>query len=190
MLSFTLDTNCLIALANNEPDATAVRALVNADDAGKARVAVVAVSASERQRERTYLADFEAFKAWLADLNLTHLEILRPIMYFGISFWDWCLWSDAEMVQLENSIHGILFPNIEFNWADYCLARGSDPIGPVDPRWRNARCDVQMLWSHIHYGRNVFVTSDRNFHASMKKPALIALGAQQICYPVGAAALL
>jgi hypothetical protein len=190
MLSFTLDTNCLIALANSEPDAPAVRALADADNSAEAHVAVVAVSASERQKNRTYLSDFTSFKTWLADLDLTHLEILRPIMYWGISFWDWCLWSDADMVKLERSIHDTLFPTMEFTWDDYCRAHCLDTKGPIAPRWRNAKCDVQALWCHIHYGRDVFVTADNNFHAPTKKSILIALGARQIVCPRDAGALL
>jgi len=32
------------------------------------------------------------------------------------------------------------------------------------------------IWSHIHHKRDVFVTSDENFHGTAKKLALIALG--------------
>jgi hypothetical protein len=49
MRTFTLDWNCIIAMEQKETAATAVRALVDANASGDAHVAVVAISASERQ---------------------------------------------------------------------------------------------------------------------------------------------
>lgn len=55
---------------------------------------------------------------------------------------------------------------------------------------RNAKCDVLVLWGHIHRRRDVFVTADRNFYASSKLPNLIALGAGRIeCPKVAVASL-
>ena len=50
--------------------------------------------------------------------------------------------------------------------------------------------DVQALWSHINAQRNVFVSSDGNFHKVQNKAALLALGAGKIEYPTEAVALL
>jgi hypothetical protein len=57
----------------------------------------------------------------------------------------------------------------------------------LDSRWRNKKCDVLALWSHLHHQGNVFVTSDTNFHKTSKKPQLIALGAGHILGPTEAA---
>jgi hypothetical protein len=113
------------------------------------------------------------------------------MFYFDISFWDHCLWSDDLMITLERQIHAILFPNVEFSWQDYCRTNDIDPI-PNSPsgKWRNCKCDVQAMWSHIHAKRDVFVTSDKNFHRPEKKAALIALGAKRIEYPDEAVRLL
>jgi hypothetical protein len=46
------------------------------------------------------------------------------------------------------------------------------------------------MWSHIYHGRDVFVTSDDNFHKAGKKAALIDLGAGHIERPEGALSLL
>jgi len=56
---FTLDTNCLIAIDEGRPAATAVRALADAHLAGTAHVAVVAMSASEKQQHGSYLRNFD-----------------------------------------------------------------------------------------------------------------------------------
>lgn len=191
MLTFTLDTNCLIDIAEGRPHSGAIRALANAHARGEVSVAVVAISASEKQKTGERLTNFEQFRARLETLALGHLEILKPMLYWDIGFWDWGYWAGPEMVALEQKIHNVLFPTIEFQWPDFCSARGWDPNArPVDAKWRNAKCDVQALWSHIHHGRNVFVTGDAKFHAVTKLPAFIALGAGQIVSPQGAVDML
>jgi len=179
--SFTLDTNCIIALENDEPTAPAIRALLRAHDYGAATVAVAAITASERQRNQRQLQNFSEFQQRLAALKLDSLEILRPIFYWDISFWDWCYWADERMLALERKIHEVLFPDVPFLWPEYCAANGLDPNESLqNSAWQNYKCDVLSLWSHIHATRDVFVTSDRNFHAETKKPRLIALGSGRI----------
>ncbi len=191
MLTFSLDTNCLIDIAEGRQDSVAIRALADAHARGEASVAVVAISASEKQKNGERLSNFDQFRTRLDALALGHLEILKPIFYWDVGFWDWAYSARSEMVALERNIHDVLFPNVEFQWRDFCSARGWDPNAhPVDGKWRNAKCDVQALWSHIHHGRNVFVTSDAKFHAVTKLPALISLGAGQIVSPQGAVAML
>jgi len=184
MLALSLDTNCLIDIAEGRPDSVAIRALADAHARGEASVAVVAISASEKQKNGKRLTNFDQFRARLDALALGHLEILRPMLYFDVGFWDWAYMIEAEAEILERKIHAVLFPNVEFQWTDFCSARGWNPDAQlVDDKWRNPKCDVQALWSHIHHGRNVFVTSDAKFHAVTKLPTLISLGAGQILSP-------
>ena len=93
------------------------------------------------------------------------------------------------MTAMERQIHAVLFPHVEYELGDYCRRRGLASERPLPRGWRNAKCDVLALWSHIHHGREVFVTADGNFHARTKKPALVALGAGEICRPMDAVAL-
>ncbi len=191
MLTFSLDTNCLIDIAEDRPDSAAIRALAEAHARGDVSVAVAAISASENQKTGERLTNFEQFRARLETLSLGHLEILKPMLYWDIGFWDWAYWVGPEMVALEQKIHQVLFPNVEFQWPDFCAVRGWDPNAhPVDIKWRNAKCDVQALWSHIYHCRNVFVTGDAKFHAVTKLPALIALGAGHIVNPQSAVSML
>lgn len=190
MLTFTLDTNCIIAVEEERAEAPAVRKLSAAHATGTARVAVVAISASERQREGGRLHSFFTFEERLARLDLAHLELLFPMAYLDVAYLDRCVLADDAMLDLERRIHEVLFPTIEFAWTDYCHARGLKPDElPADHKWINAKCDVQALWSHIHYGREVFVTSDANFHSTGNRPKLIALGANSIARPDDAAGL-
>jgi hypothetical protein len=66
-------------------------------------------------------------------------------------------------------------------WADFCASNDlNTAAAPQNSPWRNQKCDVLALWSHIHNARDVFVTNDREFHKTPRKRALIALGAGRI----------
>jgi hypothetical protein len=144
-----------------------VRALSDASAEGRAHVAVVSVSASERQPGDAYLENFGEFKSRLAALKLEHLEVLPTITYWGIGFWGVGLFGGTpEMTARERLIHETLFPTIPFAWSDFAASVGvsSETIKiPEAKRWRNAFCDRQMFWAHDHNSRDVFVTSDENF---------------------------
>jgi hypothetical protein len=192
VLTFTLDTNCIIDVEENRPAAPAILQLASAHSRGLANVSLVAMSASERQPGSGYLTDFGLFQDKVRLAGLGHLGVILPMLYWDVSFWDKALWSDAQMGELERKIHVVLFPNIEFDYEQFCEARGLEPKGFLGKRmkWRNAKCDVQAIWSHIYAGRDVFVTNDENYHKNLHKPALIALGAGHVEYPDAAAGLL
>jgi hypothetical protein len=81
MRSFTLDTNCLIAIDEARPDARAVRVLADAHAAGKAEVAAVAISASEKQSGGGSSENFVEFRRCMEALGLAHLDALPPMAY-------------------------------------------------------------------------------------------------------------
>jgi uncharacterized protein YbjT (DUF2867 family) len=97
LLSFTLDTNCVISLDENRPTAPAIKRLAEAHATSKADVAVVAIMASEKQRPKGYIEDFQVFEHRLQRLGIAYLGLLLPISYFDVTFWGRCLWSDANM---------------------------------------------------------------------------------------------
>lgn len=191
MWTFTLDSHCIISIDEGGQDAAFVRRLIDAHTAGKAQVAVVAISAAEKQRTGSYLDNFDAFRDRLAALGLAHLEILKPMACFDISFPGWCIEADEGMAALEKQVHDILFPQSQFTWEDFADANSLDPDS-LSPHgdWRSRKCAVQEMWTHIHSKRDVFVTADDEFHKPAKKAALAALGAAQIERPAQAAALL
>lgn len=186
--SFTLDTNCIHAIEDGRPDARDIRELVARHAARTANVALVAVSASEMLRGGDRERNFAHFSARIARLGLGQLEIILPMAYWEVAFWDHALWADPQMEAFEKSIHDVLFPNAAFLLKD-CEAAAPDPV-EAKRKWINRKCDVQVIWSHIHAGRDILVTSDENFHKETKKPRLIALGAKQILYPIKAATLI
>jgi hypothetical protein len=176
MLTFTLDTNCIIDLAEpaKRPAARHIRSLANAHADGVVDVALVAVSASERQQGDTYLESYTVFKQRVDTLGLSHIPILPAMGYYDISFWDMCLRADDKMEAREKEIHAVLFPNIQFAWPDYAQAYNlsvDDTSSPKARRWRNAFCDRQMFWAHDHNKRGFFVTSDAGFRKIDRHPA-------------------
>ena len=185
----TLDTNCLIDVEEGRPAALSIKSLWDAHDDGKIQVRLVGISASERQPGGIFAPTIEVFLSKVEALGVGHLDILKPVGIWDVTYWDWMLWGPEGAEELLQEIHAILFPNMPFDYADYCMSAGINPKDePLDGKWRNARCDVVALWTHIYYGGDVFITSDQNFHRAMKKPRLIALGAGDIMKPDEAAA--
>ena len=182
MINVTLDTNCIIDLEEDRATAPYIRELIRTQEEGNTNLGVPAISASERKPNGKYATNFAEFQQKIAAVGLGNVNILKPIGYWDVTFWDWCLYADKLDpldANLEREIHQSLFPEIEFAYS-----------GEVDKRWRNAKCDVLALWSHIHYGSGIFVTMDSNFHQKTKKSGLLALGAGEILKPEDAASRL
>jgi len=180
-MRFTLDTNCLIDVEEGRPNASFIRDLVSLHRKNGITIAISSIGASERQRAGGYAQNFSEFLEKLKAIGFEGLEHLPPLAYMDICFFDHCVMSD-ENDTLEQDIHNVLFPNIEFMWVDYAKAHGLVEDS-LDKSWRNAKCDVLMLWCHIKHGGGVFVTSDSNFHATTKREKLKALGVGTIAYP-------
>jgi hypothetical protein len=178
----TLDTNCLLDLEDNTHRGTAVRDLICRHDSGLITLSIPAIMASERQRDGVYLSNFTEFTDRLSKLGVGHLPLLLPMGYNDVSFWDYGLWVDNNaMIDLECQIHEILHPEVEYEYTRYCQKLGIDPnTEPFERRWRNAKCDVQVAWSHIYHKGDLLVTNDDNFLKKSKLPRLIALGAKAI----------
>ncbi|HEV7990565.1 MAG TPA: hypothetical protein VGP25_02020 [Gemmatimonadaceae bacterium] len=187
----TLDTNCLLDLEERTERAPAVRALISLHNTGDLTLSVPAIMASERQRGGVYLSSFAEFTDRLSSLGVGHLPLLPPMGYWDVGFWDHMLWTDDAMIEFERQIHDVLHPDIQFEYGDHCreLAIGPEAM-PPERRWRNAKCDAQVLWSHIHHGGELLVTNHLNFIKQSKLPRLIELGAGAIVQTHAALALL
>lgn len=171
-----LDTNCLIDLEENRPDASHIRRLIEAWKKGHIELAVVAVSASENQPSGAASRDFGVFKAKLDKVGLAGVHHLLPLAIWDVFYWDHALWSSPETEVLESKIRGILFPGIP-----------TAPPANVNENsvWRNHMCDVLVAWSCIHHDWGSLVTRDKNFHDH--KGELAALGLHEVIYPAIAA---
>lgn len=170
-MRYTLDTNCLIALDRGEVNASRLRRVIDEEQA-----CVVAIAAAERQRDDVDIDNFGKFALFLRAIGLARAEILLPPLYVGLGYVGHCVVvADAS---LEEEIHRTLFPKCPFLAADLPLDQD-----PMRGRWRNNKCDVLTAWCHIHYGCDVLVTADSNFHKPIKKRRLEALGAGAIVHP-------
>lgn len=191
----TLDTNALIDLDPETPLTNPVRrralqALVDLHRQRRVLVCVPAIIASERQQGKVYLRDFGEFQKRLIRCGLEDAEILRTLGRYGMAYYDWFVWADDAGVALERQLHDVLFPQIEYEYSDYASARRLDLNDELDHGWRNPRCDVLAMWSHIRYTGDVFVTSDDVFHSREKNAVLLAMGAKSIARPGEAMELL
>ena len=185
-MKILLDHNLLIDLELQQGnDIGNLNNLVMLHNNHQITVCVSAISASERLKDRTYASTFAIFRERIQKLSQREFEILRPPIYFDITYWDWCMWSGDTIIALEKEIHQTLFPETEFEWQTYAQSHGMNPEAdlrsPEGQKWRNRKCDVLTLWCHIYYACDIFVTNDSNFHR--KNLALASLGAKQISYP-------
>ena len=117
--TFTIDTNGILDIDDDREDAVHIRALADAHAAGTANVAIVAIAASERQRDGAMLTNFSKFEERLGRLGLAHLEVLLPMAYFDFAFFDHAVWAGDSEIRLERSVHEILFPrcrSMSLNW--------------------------------------------------------------------------
>jgi hypothetical protein len=166
MITFTLDTNCLIDVDDNRPARGSVLQLIDAADKGFADVAMVASSASELQPGRQYLKTFASFRDRMQELGFGSIKLLMPIAYFDLSFWDHAIMPSQPQMQRERLIFETLFPGTPYNWLEYAAATGLDIEQIDNPRafkWRNRLCDAQAFWAHDDNQRDVFVTGDERF---------------------------
>ena len=166
MRTFTLDTNCIIDVAEDRPAAVSVKRLLQAAQDGQADLALVASSASERQEGGGFLKNFAVFEERRNALGFGGLPLLPSIGRYNVSFFGQGLFSSAEMTAREHKIFITLFPTSPPVWKDYAAARGiswDDYDSRGYQKWRNRMLDSQAFWAHDYAQRDVFVTGDRNF---------------------------
>ncbi|MCU7822634.1 hypothetical protein [Kitasatospora sp. DSM 101779] len=188
MPTFTLDTNCLIALEERRHEAAAVNELVARHRAGASLVRVVATTAAENQRDGTVLDNFAGFQERLHKLGLEDLEILRPVCVLDLSYLDWCVLAHDEAEAEARNLHSVLFPTAPFDYVDAVpLGLDGQAREQAERKWRNQQLDVMVLHTHIMARADVFVTSDKNFRKTSKQARLAALGASLILTPSDAA---
>lgn len=170
---FTLDTNCLIDVEDGRPAAIYVKQILRAALDGIADVAMVASSASERQKDNSFLTRFEYFEHRRKVLGFDHVPIIHPLLRWDIGFWDQGLYASATSEARENLIYRILFPNSPIEWPDYAAQQAvqiEDLNSRAYRRWRNQILDAQAYWAHDFNDRDVFVTSDKRFHKLQESP--------------------
>jgi hypothetical protein len=117
----TLDTNPLIALRNNEPDAPAVRDLLDLNRAGLISVNVTfstVIELHDPYDERGWQETID----WLASLGIAREYISTTSRSIGFTTPgepDVMTFSVMHEVQFDQRIHGVLAPGKPFTWYPY-----------------------------------------------------------------------
>ena len=179
MPTFSLDWNCAISVENGEASSSDILQLVSAHKQKRVDVAVLQTSASENMKgSRSFPSSYINFEKRLSALGWTDLPRVPTPGVWGLTFWDQCFYVDE--VQYGSRISAIwsgVFPNIPQDFGAYLAQRGFSAnmnlsSAPAS-KWRNAWCDVHSAYSHLHAGRDYFVSLNTN---DFKGPAVAALG--------------
>lgn len=162
---------------------------------GEFEVALLAASASENNGSKEFPGNAKVFKDRVDQLRWNDLPIVLMPAIAGLSYFDFCFWvEDTDRFELKrNALWKVIAPNIEINPQDH-LSNGKeiddDTIqSPALYKWRNTWCDVMSAYSHIHEGRDVFITNNtKDFQKNAS--ALAELGMKYIFSPQNARILL
>ncbi|MHB8717746.1 MAG: hypothetical protein ACYDAC_02485 [Candidatus Dormibacteria bacterium] len=168
MVTLTLDHNCLISLAEDEPFSAAVAGLVSLHDAESVTVHVVGVGASERVRGKELAPNYSVFEATLRQLGVAHLPVLDPPAILNVTFFDHCYLADESTSARLEGLSMTLFHRRLAQLA------------------RSQQCDVLSLFCHLASGNDLFVTADMNFHR--KAAAVQEIGKLVVADPTTALA--
>jgi hypothetical protein len=184
-MRIAIDTNVLIDLEQAAARAEVLNSLVRRRDPREHEICVPAIVASERGPEGMLVKSFSEFESRLSAIGLADAELLSPMLYLDVCFFDHALLCSDEMEALERQIHEVLFPSLPFVYADYCASAGIEPADDTcDRKWRNAKCDVQVVWAHVWHHTDVLVSADNNMHKASKKSRLEKLaGGRALIHP-------
>ena len=176
-MKLVIDTNCIIDLEEQRKDYAHLVKILSKWKDGHIDLGVVAISASEKQKGGYVSKTFKDFENKLSNAGLQGVEILLPMLYWDVAYWNHALLCDERMLALEKEIHEVLFPGTPIK----------SPNGDERTKmeWRRNKCDVQIAWALIYHKWEILVTRDGNFHRSVKR--LLPLGIKDILSPCEAA---
>jgi hypothetical protein len=163
-MKITLDHNCIIDLKKCTANGEYIRKLINDKNN---EFFIVNIGASEMRSEGVKPERYDLFEQLLIKSGVENLSRIDPIAIYGVTFWDYGIWANDELINLSKNIESVLFGKINIEGKE----------------WLNNICDVHTLCSHIIHNNDIFLTSDKNFTKSTKLPRLIELGAGIIMHP-------
>nr|WP_309502042.1 hypothetical protein [uncultured Roseovarius sp.] len=193
-MKLTLDWNCIIEVEEGRPQANCVTELIKFHRLGRFEVALLAASASENTKSKRFPGNATVFKERISSLGWQDLPIVPMPSIIGLSYWDFCYYvDDGEKFERDrDAIWHVIAPSIPREPIDH-LPVGQqitdDAIQSEElSKWRNTWCDVISAYSHIHEGRDVFVTNNtRDFQRNASD--LAKLGMLHISTPTDALAM-
>lgn len=194
-MRFTLDWNCIIEVEEQRAQSNSVLELVAAHRKRDCEVALLAASASENNGSHLFPGNASFFHARVTALGWDDLPIVPMPAIMGLSYWDFAYYvADGKKFEKDFAdLWGVIAPNIPRSARDN-LPKGCELTdGSIQSKelrkWRNHWCDVMSAYSHIHAGRDVFVTNNtRDFQKHHER--LAELGMRRIATPEEALSLL
>jgi hypothetical protein len=178
-----IDTNLVIDLEEKRDGWKDVQKLIDFHNQQKIRLVIPAIMASEKYVNKKLVNNFKDFKLFVENLGFMNIEFIPPMLYFGMGYLNYGLYSGKDMQELERKIFEIIFPKQDFLYEDFCLKRNMDPNKiPLNKEWINHKCDTQMIWSLVYHKKLIFLT--RNTKEFQKnKDELEKLGNFKIMTP-------
>lgn len=173
MQKITFDTNILIDIEEKREGYEDILKIIELHNNKKITISIPAIIASEKLIEKNKITNFNIFKNYITNLDFKDIDILKPLCYPGLAFLDYCVLAGKTTIELDHKIHRILFPEIELEHTDYCLKRNLTN-DHIYREWKNAKVDVLIMWCHIFYGNDIFITRDNNFKKHIKELSEIA----------------
>ncbi|OWV40486.1 hypothetical protein CDZ95_21315 [Mameliella alba] len=187
-MRLTLDWNCVIEVEEGRAQAAHVTDLIRRHRKGKFEVALLAASASENSRSKRFPGNADFFKDRVSALGWNDLPLVPMPGIFGLSYWDFC-YSVGDGDKFERDMDAlwcVIAPKVPSRPSEHLPSGVSLTDEAIQSeelsKWRNAWCDVISAYSHIHGGRDVFVTNNtRDFQNNSE--ALLRLGMKHIFTP-------
>jgi len=190
-VKLTLDWNCVIEVEERRPQAAYVTELVNLHRQGQFEVALLAASASENSKSKCFPGNAKLFRERISGLGWGDLPLVPMPGIFGLSYWDFCyLVEDGEKFERDmDALWRVIAPRVAREASEHLpsgMKLSDEAIqSQALSKWRNTWCDVISAYSHIHEGRDLFVTNNtRDFQK--KAEGLTQLGMKQIYTPAEA----
>ena len=121
----TFDTNIVIALRNNEPDALPARQLLALNRAGVITIIVTLSTALEKRssNKKLEMPEWPEYIAWLQDQGIAPSNIFTVQSMIGFHLpgsTPNTITFDGRLDRaLNECIHHALFPNVPFDWYEY-----------------------------------------------------------------------
>ena len=191
-MEVTLDTNAVIALANDtlgahrsEADRVAaeyLKQLLDYHRQGLIRVSVGRTTFLEEEPKDVTDPPhvFSEKRIAAAGLNIDRVQLYRsgqPIAYHCRGCNAIVYWHQYDFYY-KQQIHNVLTGNKKINahYYEYRQRRINDPEEEVKKKWHNHFNDIWGLFEHVSWGGDIFVTSDPDFLNKQDQLAKIVPG--------------
>ncbi len=182
-LKVTFDTQCVNDLLERRDFSPALDKCLQLASEGRLEIGIPAICGSENLPGYLRPDSISLFLEKLRQIGLTEHSLLLPFAIWDVTFWDYAIWAGDADTDLEQKLWAILFPDSPRTPPATGTFDQNATDGNTIQKQINRKCDVLVAWTHIHYGRDVLLTRDRNFMKQSKLPQLLALGAGRVVSP-------